>query len=109
MVALSNEANTGPEPVRLIAAIVTFSVGAWTRNVIVAICTWRYHTRAWIVLIRLSRDARLKLNLGDTIKDRTFVIFIICLGLNAWKRRKIVHQTFGEQGARHLRETIKLP
>ena len=39
MVALSNETNTGPEPVRLIAAIVTFSVGAWTRNVIFAICT----------------------------------------------------------------------
>ena len=39
MVALSNEANSGPEPVRLIAAIVTFSIGAWTRNVIVAICT----------------------------------------------------------------------
>lgn len=39
IVALSNEAGTGPEPVRLIAAIVTFTVGALTRNVIIAIVT----------------------------------------------------------------------
>jgi|TARA_B110000908_G_C10162148_1_gene406587 branched-subunit amino acid transport protein len=37
IVALSNEAGTGPEPIRLIAAIVTFGVGIATRNVIIAI------------------------------------------------------------------------
>ena len=37
IVALSNETGTGPEPVRLTAAIVTFSLGIYTRNVIIAI------------------------------------------------------------------------
>lgn len=37
IVALSNEAGTGPEPIRLFAALVTLGVGIATRNVIVAI------------------------------------------------------------------------
>ncbi|MFT4706735.1 MAG: branched-subunit amino acid transport protein [Ascidiaceihabitans sp.] len=37
IVALSNETGSGPEPIRLFAAIVTLGVGIATRNVIVAI------------------------------------------------------------------------
>jgi branched-subunit amino acid transport protein len=37
IVALSNDAGTGPEPIRLIAAIVTIMVGVATHNVIIAI------------------------------------------------------------------------
>ena len=39
MVALSNDVGTGPEPMRLIAALVTLGVGIATRNVIYAICS----------------------------------------------------------------------
>ena len=37
IVALSNEAGTGPDPSRLAAAIVTLGVGAYTKNVIFAL------------------------------------------------------------------------
>jgi branched-subunit amino acid transport protein len=37
MVALSNEAETGPDAIRLIAALITLGVGIYTRNVIYAI------------------------------------------------------------------------
>jgi branched-subunit amino acid transport protein len=37
IVYYSNETQSGPEPVRLVAAIVTFAVGFWTKNVFLAI------------------------------------------------------------------------
>lgn len=37
IVAFSNETGTGPEPVRLFAAVVTIGIGILTRNVIYAI------------------------------------------------------------------------
>lgn len=37
IVAFSNEAGTGPEPARLIAALVTLGVGALSKNVILAL------------------------------------------------------------------------
>lgn len=37
IVALSNDAGNGPEPIRLVAATVTLAVGVFTKNVIYAI------------------------------------------------------------------------
>lgn len=37
IVVFSNEAGTGPEPVRLAAGIVTLTLGIWTKNVFMAI------------------------------------------------------------------------
>ena len=51
IVALSNEAGNGPDPARLIAAIVTIGVGISTRNVIFAILAGAITLGASIYLI----------------------------------------------------------
>ena len=51
-----------------------------------------------------------KLRIVDTIMESSNKLIANAESWeDPWKRRKIVHQTFGEQGARHLRKTIKLP